>query len=75
MEYEVRFYYSNKSLNSIMKKLESIKELKKEERCYEKTSQYDHPNEELSFYQKEIDGRFRVRMTKSDTFSKCKLSW
>ncbi len=44
-------------------------------RCYEKTMQYDHPNAEMSFYSKKIDGRFRVRITKNDGFSKCKISW
>ena len=44
-------------------------------RCYEKTSQFDHPNSEMSFYSKEIDGRFRIRIKKSDEIAKCKISW
>lgn len=75
MEYEVRYYFSIEKLNDIILKLKKIKELKMNERSYEKTTQFDHPNEENSFYSKEIDGRLRVRVTKSASNSKCKLSW
>lgn len=75
MEYEVRYYFSTEKLNDIISKLKNIKELQMKERSYEKTTQFDHPNEKNSFYSKEIDGRFRVRVTKSDSNSKCKLSW
>ena len=75
MEYEVRYYYPTEKLENIIKKIKSIKELKMGSRCYEKTSQFDHPNSEMSFYSKEIDGRFRIRVTKSDEIAKCKISW
>ena len=75
MEYEVRYYYPTEKLENIIKKIKSIKELKMGSRCYEKTSQFDHPNSEMSFYSKEIDGRFRIRITKSDKIAKCKISW
>lgn len=75
MEYEVRYYYPKKELENIIKKLENINQLNKEKRLYEKTIQFDHPNDSMSFYSKEIDGRFRVRVSKSDEVSKCKLSW
>ena len=75
MEYEVRYYFSTEKLNDIISKLKNIKELQMNERNYEKTTQFDHPDEKNSFYSKEIDGRFRVRVTKSDSNSKCKLSW
>lgn len=75
MEYEVRYYFSTEKLNDIISKLKNIKELQMNKRSYEKTIQFDHPDEKNSFYSKEIDGRFRVRVTKSDSNSKCKLSW
>ena len=75
MEYEVRFYFSKKKLENIISKLKGIKELKMNERSYEKTLQYDHPNSNMSFYSKDIDGRFRIRVTKSSSKSKCKISW
>lgn len=75
MEYEIRYYFSNNKLEDIIEKLSKEKGLKKNERCYEKTTQFDHPSNDYSFYSKEIDGRFRVRITKSEKKSKCKLSW
>ena len=75
MEYEVRFYFSKKKLENIISKLKSIQKLKMNERSYEKTLQYDHPNSNMSFYSKDIDGRFRIRVTKSSSNSKCKISW
>ena len=75
MEYEVRFYFSKNKLNEIINKLNSIKKLKMIDRVYEKTMQYDHPDKKHSFYNKEIDGRFRIRITKNDNIEKCKISW
>ena len=37
MEYEVRYYFSTGKLNDIISKLKSIKELKMNERSYEKS--------------------------------------
>ncbi len=75
MEYELRYYFSKNKLNDIISLLSSKKELQMKNRCYEKTIQFDHPCESMSFYSKEIDGRFRVRVTKDSTVSKCKISW
>ena len=75
MEFEVRFYFSKNKLNEIINKLKSIKKLKVVDRVYEKTIQYDHPSKKYSFYNKEIDGRFRIRITKNDNIEKCKISW
>lgn len=75
MEYEVRYYFNSKKLEAIVNKLKKIDGLLMQGRFYEKTTQFDHPNDNNSFYSKEIDGRFRVRVTKNDNLSKCKLSW
>ena len=75
MEYEVRFYYNSDDINQLMEKLSNIKELNKGLRTYEKTIQYNHCDPKYNFYSKEIDGRFRVRVSKSQEKSKCKLSW
>ena len=75
MEYETRYYYPIESLNDILMKLRDYKELKEKTRSYEKTMQFDHPCEGMSFYSKEIDGRFRIRLTESKDSSKCMLSW
>ncbi len=75
MEYEVRYYFPSEKLDIIIGKLKKVKDLEMHERSYEKTTQYDHPDEKNSFYTKEVDGRFRVRVTKNSSVSKCKLSW
>lgn len=75
MEYEVRYYFPTEKLESIIEKLKNVQGLNMESRCYEKTSQFDHPNDAMSFYSKEIDGRFRIRVTKNDETAKCKISW
>lgn len=75
MESEIRFYFSLNEYNNLKQKLLNISLLNFAGRNYEKTSQFNHPMKEFDFYSKEIDGRFRVRITKGDTSSKCKISW
>ncbi len=75
MEYEIRFYFSKKELNEILNKLKEIKELKYSGRFYEKTIQYNTTDPNNDFYSKEIDGRFRLRITKGDNVNKSMLSW
>lgn len=75
MEYEVRYYFSKNKIKGLINKLDKFKDLNKSLRTYEKTIQYDHPNKDLSFYRKEIDGRFRIRISKNDIVSTSKISW
>lgn len=75
MEYEIRFYFSKKELNNILNKLNNIKEIVNEGKYYEKTIQYNTTDPNNDFYSKEIDGRFRLRITKGDNVSKSMLSW
>jgi hypothetical protein len=75
METEIRFYYSTDSKESIIKYLKSFKELKYNGRFYEITDQYNHPMKEFNFYDKKIDGRFRVRKTIGEEISKCMITW
>ncbi len=75
MEYEVRFYYSTEELNSILEKLKQGKNLNSQPRTYEKTIQYNHCDSKYDFYSKEIDGRFRLRISLNEINTKCKLSW
>lgn len=75
MEYEVRFYYPSSEVNNLLDKLSKLKELEKKPRTYEKTVQYNHSDSKYDFYSKEIDGRFRLRLSKNIEESKCKLSW
>ena len=75
MEYEVRYYFNTSKLDELLNVLGKIKKLKKSYRNYEKTIQYDHSSNGISFYSKEIDGRFRVRITKNDKESMAKISF
>ena len=75
MEYEVRFYYPISEYNNKLSCLEKIVSLKNNGRKYEKTSQFNHPSKEYDFYSKEIAGRFRIRITKGELDSNCKISW
>lgn len=75
MEYEIRFYYSREEKDNLISSLDKIDSLSCEGRVYEKTIQYTSTLEGNDFYNKNIDGRYRVRLTKSKNFSKCLLSW
>ena len=75
MEYEARFYFAREKLEKLIEKIKNVEGLSMQSRCYEKTLQFDHPCREMSFYTKKVDGRFRVRITKNDFISECKLSW
>lgn len=75
MEYEVRFYYGENGIKNIISKLDSIVELEQYPETYEKTIQYNHSDNRYNFYSKEIDGRFRYRVSSNSSGSKTKLSW
>lgn len=77
METEVRFYFGFDKYENLIEKLKMIKELEYEGCFYELTVQYNHPQEEKSFYSKEVDGRFRVRCSKDLNSEKAnsKISW
>ena len=75
METEVRLYYSINSKDKIIDYLKQFNELSYKGRYYECTDQYNHPMKEFDFYDKKIDGRFRVRKTIGDNVSKCMITW
>ena len=74
MEYEVRFYFSPSKVKEVIEKLNSL-DLTKSLRTYEKTSQYNHCDKRFNFYSLEIDGRFRIRISKNEEVNKCMISW
>lgn len=77
MEEEIRFYFSYDKYEELLEKLKKIKELKNEGCYLELTIQYDHPNQEMSFYDKKVDGRFRLRSSINieNNIEKSKISW
>lgn len=75
MEYEIRFYYSKEEKNNLISILDSVNSLNCKGKVYEKTIQYNSTLKDNDFYSKSIDGRYRVRLSKGENFSKCLLSW
>ena len=75
MEYEVRYYYPISKMKEIEEILSKFKELKNSLRTYEKTIPFNHCDERYNFYSKEIDGRFRFRISSNEEETKSKLSW
>ncbi len=75
MEIEVRYFYSIESKDDVLDYLNNFKNLEYKGRFYECTDQYNHPMKKFDFYNKEIDGRFRVRRTTGDNISKCMITW
>jgi len=73
MEYEVRFYYPTAELNELITKLSENDDLEMGLRTYEKTVQFNHCDPIYDFYSKEIDGRFRVRISSNVEETKCKF--
>lgn len=75
VESEVRYYYSLSEEKKIVDFLKTFPDLQYKGKFYEKTIQYDHPNQEYSFYSKDVDARFRVRITKNNELKKCMISY
>ena len=75
MEHEVRFYYNKNEYEKIINLLKEMPELHSNLKLYEHTIQYNHSDDRYDFYTKEVDGRFRLRLSRNELGSKCKLSW
>jgi len=75
IETETRVLFSLDKEEEIIKKLNEIDDLIYKGKFYEKTIQYNHPNKEIDFYSKEIDARFRVRITENKNYQKCMISY
>ena len=75
VESEVRYYYSLSEEKKIVDFLKTFPDLQYKGKFYEKTIQYDHPNQEYSFYSKDVDARFRVRITRNNELKKCMISY
>ena len=75
MEHELRFYFPISKYDEIIAMLEEQPEIHGGIKTYEKTTQYNHCNPEFDFYDLSVDGRFRLRISRNDLTTKCKLSW
>ena len=75
IETETRVLFSLDREDEIIEKLNKMDDLIYKGKFYEKTIQYNHPNKEIDFYSKEIDARFRVRITENKNYQKCMISY
>lgn len=75
IETETRVLFSLDKEEEIIKELNNMDDLIYKGKFYEKTIQYNHPDEKIDFYSKEIDARFRVRITENKNYQKCMISY
>lgn len=75
IETETRVLFPLDKEKEIIKKINQLDDLTYKGKFYEKTIQYNHPNETINFYSKEIDARFRVRITENKNYQKCMISY
>lgn len=75
IETETRVLFPLCKEEEIIKKFNNLDDMIYKGKFYEKTIQYNHPNDEINFYSKEIDARFRVRITKNNNYQKCMISY
>ena len=75
IETEIRFLYSLSEENKILSYLNKFQELTYKGCFDETTIQYNHPMKEYNFYSKEIDARFRVRITTGQNYNKTMITY
>lgn len=75
VETEIRFLYSLSEEDKILNYLNKFTDLTYKGCFDEKTIQYNHPMKEYNYYSKEIDARFRVRITKNNEIQKTMISY
>lgn len=75
IETEIRFLYSLSEEEKILNYFKSFNELSYMGAFQEKTLQYNHPMKEYNFYSKEIDARFRVRITTGQNYQKTMITY
>ena len=75
IETETRVLFSLDREDEIIEKLNKMDDLTYKGKFYEKTIQYNHPDKKIDFYSKEIDARFRVRITENKNYQKCMISY
>ena len=75
IETEIRFLYSLSEEEKIINYFKSFNELTYMGAFNEKTLQYNHPMKEYNFYSKEIDARFRLRITAGQNYQKTMITY
>jgi transcriptional regulator with XRE-family HTH domain len=75
IETEIRFLYSLSEEEKIINYFKTFTELSYMGAYEEKTLQYNHPMKEYNFYSKEIDARFRLRITTGHNYKKTMITY
>ena len=75
IETEIRFLYSLSEEDKIIKYFKTFDELTYMGAFKEQTLQYNHPMKEYDFYKKEIDARFRLRITEGNNYQKTMITY
>ena len=75
IETEIRFLYSLSEEEKILNYFKSFNEFTYMGAFNEKTLQYNHPMKEYNFYSKEIDARFRLRITTGKNYHKTMITY
>ena len=75
IETETRVLFPLEKEEEIIEKMNQLDDITYKGKFYEKTTQYNHPKETIDFYSKEIDARFRVRITENKNYQKCMISY
>ena len=77
MEIESRFFYNSEDYEDLLSSFKAVDGLEFKGCYLEETVQYDTPDKNNSFYSKEIDGRFRLRVSENleTGEKKAKISW
>ena len=75
IETEIRFLYSLSEEDKIIKYFKTFDELTYMGAFKEQTFQYNHPMKEYDFYKKEIDARFRLRITEGNNYQKTMITY
>lgn len=75
IDYQVKFLYELNEEKELLARIDKNKDLTYKGLFYEETIQYDHKIKNQSFYQKESDSRFRLRITKNEGYQKAKISY
>lgn len=75
MEDKIRFYYNTSEYDKIIDHLKEVSALHSSLKLYEYAIQYNHYDPQYDFYGSEVEGKFRIKISRNELSSKCKVTW